>query len=135
MSFGLYIHFPFCSKICPYCDFYVLRESEAKRAAFLPYYEKELKLISENKPELFGQKLGTIYFGGGTPSLLEVEQLAGLMKLIESHFDVSAEAEISLEANPNDLLGDKLKTFRQLGINRLSIGVQSLHNAELKTLG
>ncbi|HXF49539.1 MAG TPA: radical SAM family heme chaperone HemW [Verrucomicrobiae bacterium] len=135
MPLGLYIHFPFCSKICPYCDFYVLRESEAKRAAFLPYYEKELKLLSEKKPELFSQKLGTIYFGGGTPSLLETEQLAGLLKLIESRFDVSDDAEISLEANPNELLGNKPKEFRRLGINRLSIGMQSLNDAELKLLG
>ncbi|MGE5692339.1 MAG: radical SAM family heme chaperone HemW [Candidatus Zixiibacteriota bacterium] len=135
MSFGLYIHFPFCSKICPYCDFYVLRESEAKRAVFLPYYEKELKHLSEKKPEFFNQKLETIYFGGGTPSLLGPEQLAGLLELTKSHFDVSADAETSLEANPNDLLGDKPNAFHQLGINRLSIGVQSLNDAELKTLG
>ncbi len=135
MSFGLYIHFPFCSKICPYCDFYVLRESEAKRAAFLPYYEKELKLISKIKPELFNQKLETIYFGGGTPSLLEADQLSGFLNLIGGYFDVSDNAEISLEANPNDLLRDKPKVFRQLGINRLSIGVQSLNDIELKTLG
>jgi len=135
MSFGLYIHFPCCSKICPYCDFYVLRESEAKRAALLPYYEKELKLLSEKRPELFSQKLETIYFGGGTPSLLGPEQLAGLLELTKSHFDVSADAETSLEANPNDLLGDKPNAFHQLGINRLSIGVQSLNDAELKTLG
>jgi len=135
MSIGLYIHFPFCSKICPYCDFYVLRESVNKQAAFLPYYGKELKLLSEQKPELFSQKLETIYFGGGTPSLLEAEQLAGLLKLIKSRFDISANVEISLEANPNDLLGDKPKAFRQLGINRLSIGVQSLNETELTTLG
>lgn len=135
MSFGLYIHFPFCSKICPYCDFYVLRESERKRAAFLPYYAKELKLLSIKRPDLFGQKLKTIYFGGGTPSLFEAKQLAGLLKLIKSRFDVSANVEISLEANPNDLLDDKPKTLRPLGINRLSIGVQSLNDEELKTLG
>jgi len=135
MSFGLYIHFPFCSKICPYCDFYVLRESEAKRAVFLPYYEKELMHLSEKTTEIFNQQLETIYFGGGTPSLLEAEQLAGLLKLIKSHFDVSANVEISLEANPNDLLGEKPKTLRPLGINRLSIGVQSLNDEELKTLG
>ncbi|MCI0405434.1 MAG: radical SAM family heme chaperone HemW [candidate division Zixibacteria bacterium] len=135
MSFGLYVHFPFCSKICPYCDFYVLRESEAKRAAFLPYYEKELKLLSEKKPELFSHKLETIYFGGGTPSLLEAEQLAALLKLIKRYFEVFSDAEISLEANPNDLLGDKPSSFRRLGINRLSIGVQSLNDDELKILG
>ncbi|MGH8003913.1 MAG: radical SAM family heme chaperone HemW, partial [Limisphaerales bacterium] len=121
--------------ICPYCDFYVLRESEAKRAAFLPYYEKELKLLSEIKPELFSQKLETIYFGGGTPSLLEAEQLAALLKLIKKYFEVSSDAEISLEANPNDLLGGKSESFHRLDINRLSIGVQSLNDAELKTLG
>ena len=135
MSSGLYIHFPFCSKICPYCDFYVLRESEQKRAVFLLYFEKEMKLLSEKQPELFSQQLETIYFGGGTPSLLETEQLTGLLKLIKSYFDVSPEAEISLEANPNDLLGDKPKIFRQLGINRLSIGVQSFDHSELKILG
>ncbi|HLG94125.1 MAG TPA: radical SAM protein, partial [candidate division Zixibacteria bacterium] len=89
MSFGLYIHFPFCSKICPYCDFYVLRESEAKRAAFLPYYERELKLLSKNKPKLFNRKLETLYLGGGTPSLLKAEQLAALLKLIKRYFEVS----------------------------------------------
>lgn len=135
MAFGLYLHFPFCSKICPYCDFYVLRESGEKRAAFLPHYEKELKLLSGKRPELFSQKLETIYFGGGTPSLLQTEQLAGLLKLIKSYFDASANVEISLEANPNDLLGDKSEAFYQLGINRLSIGVQSLNDSELKTLG
>ncbi len=135
MALGLYVHFPFCSKICPYCDFYVLRESEARRAAFLPYYEKELKLLSEKRPELFSQKLETIYFGGGTPSLLEAEQLTAFLKLIKRHFEVCSDAEISLEANPNDLLGDKPKSFHRLGINRLSIGVQSLNDDELKILG
>lgn len=135
MSFGLYIHFPFCSKICPYCDFYVLRESEAKRAAFLPYYERELKLFSGKRPELFSRKLETIYFGGGTPSLLESEQLAGLLGLIKNFFEVSVDVEITLEANPNDLLDNKPKTLRPLGINRPSIGVQSLSDSELKTLG
>ncbi|MCI0330136.1 MAG: radical SAM family heme chaperone HemW [candidate division Zixibacteria bacterium] len=135
MSIGLYIHFPFCSKICPYCDFYVLRESKAKRTAFLSYYEKELKLLSERKQELFSQKLETIYFGGGTPSLLEAGQFAILLKLTKKYFAVFSNAEISLEANPNDLLGNKSEAFHRLGINRLSIGVQSLNENELKALG
>lgn len=135
MSFGVYVHFPFCSKICPYCDFYVLRESAAKWAAFLPYYEKELKLLAATKPELFNQKLETLYFGGGTPSLLEAEQMSRILALLKSCFGLLPDAEISLEANPNDLLGEKPKDFCRLGINRLSIGVQSLNDTELKTLG
>lgn len=135
MPFGLYLHFPFCSKICPYCDFYVLRASKAKHADFLPYYEKELKLLSQKRPELFSQKLQTLYFGGGTPSLLDSGQLKGLLKTIKNYFTLDPNTEITLEANPNDILTGRPEEFRKRGVNRLSIGVQSLNDAELKTLG
>jgi len=89
----------------------------------------------KEKPELSDQKLETVYFGGGTPSLLESEQLDELFRVTKKFFAISSEAEITLEANPNDILGNKLVTFRKLGVNRLSIGVQSLNDEELKTLG
>ncbi len=135
MPFGLYLHFPFCSKICPYCDFYVLRASEAKRGAFLPYYKKELALLSQKRPGLFTQKLQTLYFGGGTPSLLDSVRLKGLLKTIQDYFTLDPNAEITLEANPNDTMNERPEEFRILGVNRLSIGVQGLNDSELKTLG
>lgn len=127
---SLYIHIPFCERVCIYCDFYV---TTARK--FMDDYtralEKEITLYARRNPDA---KLRTIYFGGGTPSFLPAEKLDRIMRLIRSSFEVSSRAEVTLEANPNNLSYDKLNAFHTIGINRLSIGVQSFVEEELKFL-
>ncbi|MBQ7896895.1 MAG: radical SAM family heme chaperone HemW [Clostridia bacterium] len=128
MNRGLYIHFPFCEKKCFYCDFYSLADIRLKEN-YVDALIREIKKFD-------GVKIDTVFFGGGTPSLLKESELEKIMTAIHRHFKVSANAEISLEGNPmsiNDL--DKLSAFHALGINRLSLGVQSFSDKELSYLG
>ncbi len=129
-EFNLYIHVPFCERICIYCDFYVT----TARKYFQNYTDsvvKEIELIAE---KYHRPAVETIYFGGGTPSYLPEEQLKNIIDRIFNSFHVAAEPEITVEANPNNLTLKKLKNYRSMGINRLSIGVQSFRNSELKFL-
>lgn len=125
---GIYLHIPFCSKACHYCDFhfstvFTHRESMVKSIA----NELELK-----KTWLANQQINTIYFGGGTPSVLAVSDIERLLKQIHLNFEVNKTAEITLEANPDDLSLQKLKDLKDIGINRLSIGIQSFFDEHLK---
>jgi oxygen-independent coproporphyrinogen-3 oxidase len=125
---GIYIHIPFCKQACHYCDFH-FSTSDQTRAAVLSSLHIELQQRVE---ELAGQKIQTIYFGGGTPSLLTISELMLLFETIYRFYDVSPNAEITLEANPDDLHKSKRKEYRNTPINRLSIGVQSFHDDDLK---
>lgn len=120
---GVYVHVPFCSHKCPYCHFFVLPHEEDRVRFFLDHLKKEWAL----KKELF-RRVKTLYIGGGTPSLLSVQQVEEILNL----FDV--EGEITLEANPENITYEKLKGFFDLGINRLSIGVQSLDDESLQII-
>jgi oxygen-independent coproporphyrinogen-3 oxidase len=140
---ALYIHVPFCLSICPYCDFVVVAGSAARgpRSRISPFVdavEREIELRGQAAAVSFGQRrapLGSVYFGGGTPSLLAAADVARLLGAIERRFGIAAGAEITLEANPGpDERGD-LAGFRLAGINRLSIGAQSLQPDELRRLG
>jgi putative oxygen-independent coproporphyrinogen III oxidase len=126
---GLYIHIPFCRTKCPYCDFYSVTDSSAV-PAYLTALDREAGLYREAF-----HPFDTLYLGGGTPSLLTCEQLTQLMKSLQRHFDFAPETEFTLEANPDDVTPEKLRLWRDLGVNRLSLGVQSLDEAELKFLG
>jgi len=126
---GLYIHIPFCKQACHYCDFH-FSTSLKKKSTLVDALCQELIL---RKDEIPGS-LQTIYFGGGTPSLLEAEELAQIFKTIDAHFEVSANPEITLEANPDDLTGAKLKMLAASRTNRLSIGVQSFFEEDLKLM-
>lgn len=126
---GLYIHWPYCARICPYCDFNVYRARGDDSALFgalladLAYWASELP----------GRTLTSIHFGGGTPSLLQPAQIGRLLKAAESSFGFERNIEIGLEANPNDAAG--FRGLRDAGINRLSLGVQSFDDDALKALG
>lgn len=127
---GIYIHVPFCRQACRYCDFY-FTVSLQYRDDYLKALKKEIGLRREY---VASQEIETIYFGGGTPSVLSDVQIEDILKLIHKEFPVSLEAEVTLEANPDDLSKDYLKKLRQIGINRLSVGVQSFHQDELSLM-
>ena len=127
---GIYFHIPFCKRICSYCDFY--RTAQLKE---LPkVVDRMCAEVTERADYLKDKKLNTIYFGGGTPSLLSPEQLAQLFEITRAHFDCSEVEEATLEANPDDLTTQHLNSLLKLGINRLSIGVQSFDNDCLKLM-
>lgn len=128
MNKGLYIHFPFCRKKCNYCDFYSLADS-SRKGEYIDALCREIKAYK-------GVSVDTVYFGGGTPSLMSGSELEKLLDAVYSSFDVDKNAEITLEANPMSVNeGEKLKAFKSAGINRLSLGVQSFSDTELKELG
>jgi oxygen-independent coproporphyrinogen-3 oxidase len=127
---GIYVHIPFCKQACHYCDFH-FSTNTAKRRELIQAIEKEIAL---QRNYLGREQINTIYFGGGTPSLLSEEEVSELLTVINSMFNVSMSAEITLEANPDDLMTEKLTGFKRIGINRLSIGIQSFDDGVLKFL-
>lgn len=132
-GFGLYVHWPYCSKICPYCDFNVYAAKDRDNE---PLINAILRDIGAHHQRFGGaDRLDTIYFGGGTPSLLPAGEIARIIDTAQSLYGLREDAEITLEANPNDLLRADLEGLSNAGVNRLSIGVQSLRNDALEFLG
>ncbi len=127
---GIYLHIPFCKQKCHYCNFFSLA-SIKRKDEFVAILLKEIDL---QKEYLQGETVSTIYFGGGTPSLLSVETLQVLLEKLQHTFTISPDAEITLEANPDDLDPLYLASLKQTAINRLSIGIQSFHDADLEYL-
>lgn len=127
---GIYIHIPFCNSKCAYCGFYSIA-SQKQKSAFLEALHTEIKLRTDY---LKGEEIGTVYFGGGTPSILTVEEIKGILESVSNHYKVNPNAEITLEANPDTLSLEYLQGLRKLGINRLSIGIQSFFDDDLKYL-
>lgn len=127
---GIYIHIPFCRKRCHYCDFFKTTDFSQK-FRILAALRKELE---SRAPELASEEINTIYLGGGTPSVLMIDELKSLLDTIRLHYRVSSEAEITMEANPDDLSQATLTAIRQTGYNRLSMGVQSFAEADLKLM-
>ena len=127
---GLYIHIPFCKSKCGYCGFYSLPSVKLKEQ-FLEALGKEIVL---RKDYLDGKTINTIYFGGGTPSLLSVTEIDDLLHRINGHYPVASNAEITLEANPDTLSPEYLEGLQNLGVNRLSIGIQSFFDNDLQSL-
>ena len=125
---GIYIHIPFCKQACHYCDFH-FSTSLKHKDELLQCIHEELQL---QRPYLENQTVETIYFGGGTPSLLSASELNKIIDTVHQNFEVLNQAEITLEANPDDLGIEKLKELRNTAINRLSIGVQSFFDEDLK---
>lgn len=130
-DFGLYIHIPFCVRKCHYCDFLSIPASGRMQEKYLDALIQEINLT----PERNQGRVQSIYFGGGTPSLLRPAQMERIMDRIYACFSVMAEAEISMEVNPGALEKDQVKTYKKVGINRISMGLQSTKNTELKMLG
>ena len=127
---GIYIHIPFCKQACYYCNFY-FSTSLKKKTELLDCLVKEIEL---RKSELNNDVVETIYFGGGTPSILSTEEINRLIETVYSNFDVVEHPEITLEANPDDLSEEKIKELAASKINRLSIGVQSFFERDLKLM-
>ena len=127
---GIYIHIPFCKQACYYCDFH-FSTSLKKKDELIQALIKELIL---RKNEFQKTKIETIYFGGGTPSLLQSEELNVILDTIYKHYKLSESPEITLEANPDDLDETKIFELSKTRINRLSIGIQSFYNEDLKLM-
>ncbi|MBN2867943.1 MAG: radical SAM family heme chaperone HemW [Flavobacteriaceae bacterium] len=127
---GIYIHIPFCKQACYYCDFH-FSTSLKKKDQLISALTKELQL---RKEEFKGTTVETIYFGGGTPSLLSIEELQFLIDTVYKNYAVVTSPEITLEANPDDLSEEKIIELSQSPINRLSIGIQSFHEKDLKLM-
>ncbi|MPR32873.1 radical SAM family heme chaperone HemW [Salmonirosea aquatica] len=124
----LYVHIPFCRQACHYCDFH-FSTSLRDKGTLVQAIASEIRLQKDYLP---GRVLQTVYFGGGTPSLLTESELALLLETIGTHFQLRPDAEITLEANPDDLSEGTLRTLASQGINRLSIGIQSFHDPHLR---
>lgn len=128
---GIYVHIPFCKSRCIYCDFFSTT-SLAERDRYVDAVKQELKMRKEYLPQ--GCRIETIYFGGGTPSMLRAEQLCDILDCIRSTYDVAPEAEITAEGNPDDLSTVFLSTLHRGGFNRLSMGVQTFSDERLRFL-
>ncbi len=129
---SIYIHYPFCKSKCPYCDFNSHVKDGVDHANFLRCYERELEFFAAKVGK---RKVHTIFFGGGTPSLMPIFLVEGILKKISDLWQVDENCEISLEANPTSSEAAKFKALQGVGINRLSIGIQALNDADLKFLG
>lgn len=134
---SLYVHLPWCIQKCPYCDF---NSHEWRAGVDAPstqeaYIDTLLTDLEASLPLIWGRSIQTVFFGGGTPSLFSPEAIDRLVSGIRARVRLAPDAEVSLEANPGTFEKDRFKAFRQAGINRLSIGVQSFDNAHLKSLG
>ncbi len=128
----LYIHIPFCARKCGYCDFLSARAIPGVRQKYVEQLIREISCQSAHYP---GYRVVSVYLGGGTPSLLEPKETADIMAQIRSCFRLEEDAEVTMEANPGTVTMEKLKAYREGGINRLSIGLQSADDGELKRLG
>ena len=130
---GLYLHIPFCRSKCIYCDFYSLPSAEDRMDR---YAAALCRHLMETAPQAAPYTVDTVYFGGGTPSYLGVKRLKKLLKTVEKHYALSQEAEVTMEANPDSLRDWRdVRALRRAGVNRISLGVQSTDDAELKTIG
>lgn len=127
---GIYLHIPFCKQACHYCDFH-FSTSLKKKDEMLSALKSELRLRQE---EFQNQSIETIYFGGGTPSVLSNEELQSILDTIYEYYEVSEHPEITLEANPDDLSKSRIEVLAQSPINRLSIGIQSFFEDDLKSM-
>lgn len=129
---GLYLHIPFCAKKCAYCDFYSLTGQEA---CWQPYIDALCERLRQRAASCEGYVVDTVYFGGGTPSLLGGARIAAVLDTVRKHYAVQDDAEITCEANPDSMTQEFLHRIRAAGVNRLSMGIQSANDAELRRLG
>ena len=137
-TLGVYVHVPFCERVCPYCDFAVVAARPLTEAAEERYVAALLRELAARRAAFAGRALASIYFGGGTPALLRPASVARLVEAIRGSFAEGAPAaglEVTLEANPSTLERERLPGFLAAGVNRLSLGVQSFDDAVLRRLG
>jgi putative oxygen-independent coproporphyrinogen III oxidase len=132
-TFGVYVHWPFCAQKCPYCDFNShVRFGGWDEARFLEAYKREIDWIADRIDPRFAT---SVFFGGGTPSLMQAETVAAILEHIASRWGIARDAEITLEANPGSVEAARFRGFRDAGVNRVSMGVQSLRDDQLRKLG
>ena len=131
-TLGVYIHIPFCVRKCVYCDFLSAPAAEETQKKYVAALKRE---IEQNAAPYTDYTVETIFFGGGTPSILQAEHIKDILDILKSHYNISKTAEITLEANPKTTDYEKLCSLKAAGINRLSIGLQSADDRELKILG
>jgi oxygen-independent coproporphyrinogen-3 oxidase len=132
-AFGVYIHWPFCLSKCPYCDFNShVRHGGIDEARFLQAYLREIETMAKRTG---GREVTTVFFGGGTPSLMKPATVSAILDGIAKYWKVARDVEVTLEANPTSVEAERFRGFRTAGVNRVSLGVQALDDASLKELG
>ena len=132
-GFGVYVHWPFCASKCPYCDFNShVRRQGIDEARYLAAFRRELATWAAMTP---GRTVSSIFFGGGTPSLMKPETVGGILDAIAANWAVDAKVEVTLEANPTSVEANRFRGYRDAGVNRVSLGVQSLYDKDLQFLG
>jgi oxygen-independent coproporphyrinogen-3 oxidase len=132
-AFGVYVHWPFCLSKCPYCDFNShVRHAGVDEARFARAFSAEIAAMAARVP---GRTVSTIFFGGGTPSLMQPATIAAVLDTIARHWSVAPDAEVTLEANPTSVEAARFRGYRAAGINRVSLGVQALDDRALAELG
>lgn len=131
-GFGIYVHWPFCESKCPYCDFNSHVQSNVSQKKWANELRVDLESYGKEIPN---RTLNSIYFGGGTPSLMDVETVETIIMSAKAQWNFSNNIEITLEANPGSVETEKLSGFRQVGVNRISMGIQALNDSDLKKLG
>ena len=131
--FGIYIHWPFCLSKCPYCDFYSQTDKTVDYSQLMKCYQRDILFFKAKMKEI--PIVSSVFFGGGTPSLMPMDFFKDLMDFLKKEFIFSADIEISLEANPDAIDLQKMIFLKQNGVNRLSMGVQALNDSDLKLLG
>jgi putative oxygen-independent coproporphyrinogen III oxidase len=132
-AFGVYVHWPFCLSKCPYCDFNShVRHVAIDEARFVRAFATEIATTAARTP---GRTVSTIFFGGGTPSLMQPATVSAILDAIGKHWTIAADVEVTLEANPTSVEATRFRGYRAAGVNRVSLGVQSLDDAQLRALG
>lgn len=129
---GLYIHIPFCIKKCKYCDFNSFKLNIDEKKKYISALEQEMKLY---KDEVKDKEIDSIFIGGGTPTVLNGDEIKTLFKKINENFKIKEDAEITMECNPGTIDEKKLLAMKESGVNRLSIGLQAVQNHHLKYIG
>ncbi|GIK80009.1 MAG: coproporphyrinogen III oxidase [Alphaproteobacteria bacterium] len=132
-DFGVYVHWPFCLSKCPYCDFNShVRHAAIDEERYVRAFAAEIASMAARVP---GQTVSTIFFGGGTPSLMRPATVGAVLDAVARHWTVARDVEVTLEANPTSVEAERFRGYRDAGVNRVSLGVQSLDDAALKALG
>ena len=132
-AFGVYLHWPFCLSKCPYCDFNShVRHAGVDEARYIRAFESEIAATAARVP---GRTVSTIFFGGGTPSLMQPKTVQALLDAIAKHWAIAHDVEVTLEANPTSVEATRFRGYRAAGVNRVSLGVQALDDGALKELG
>src|SRR5476649_2913865 len=132
-QFAVYVHWPFCLSKCPYCDFNShVRHGGVDEARYVRAFESEIAATAARVP---GRTVSTIFFGGGTPSLMQPSSVQAILDAIGKNWTVASDVEVTLEANPTSVEAARFRGYRTAGVNRVSLGVQALDDVALKELG